>query len=117
MTTATRTKTNVLGELIAREDHWQAASDEASRLGTEYGVRSQRLEALQDERGDHPICGYPEGCIAEASHVHHLDGEGPIGERGLDPSNLLALCPSHHGVIEAAARRRGDEGKWVGSGT
>lgn len=62
---------------------------------------------------DHPLCQHPDGCVAPASHVHHLDGEGPIGERGLDPSNLLAVCASCHGRIEVAARRRGDDGQWI----
>ena len=63
---------------------------------------------------DHPVCQHPEGCIAPATQVHHIDGQGPVGERGLDPSNLLACCASHHSAIEAAtARPRDDEGRWV----
>ena len=61
----------------------------------------------------HPICQHEDGCIAPASHVHHLDGEGPTGARGLDHSNFQGLCPSHHGQVEDAKRRRDDEGKWV----
>ena len=73
--------------------------------------RRVRAEFLRD----HPICQHEDGCIATATHVHHLDGEGPIGSRGLDPTNFMALCPSHHGQIEAAARRRADTGEWVGA--
>jgi 5-methylcytosine-specific restriction enzyme A len=44
----------------------------------------------------HPICDDESGCIAPTEHVHHLDGEGPLGARGLDPSNFQGLCASHH---------------------
>jgi hypothetical protein len=71
--------------------------------------RRVRAEFLRD----FPICQHEEGCIAEATHVHHIDGEGPTGERGLDRDNLRAMCPSHHGIIEAAQRRRGEDGQWI----
>lgn len=41
----------------------------------------------------------PECCVCgrPAKHVHHLDGAGPRGPRGHDPSNLVALCGRCHG--------------------
>jgi 5-methylcytosine-specific restriction protein A len=41
----------------------------------------------------HPRCAR---CPAPAVHVHHVDGRGPLGPRGHDPANLLALCQSCH---------------------
>ena len=43
-----------------------------------------------------PICQYPEGCIARATDVDHLDGQGPNGPRGHDWDNLRGLCHRHH---------------------
>ena len=74
--------------------------------------RRVRAEYLRDN----PTCQHPDGCIAPATHVHHIDGEGPIGERGLDRSNLVGMCAHHHGVVEAAtARRRNEAGEWIGA--
>jgi 5-methylcytosine-specific restriction protein A len=47
---------------------------------------------------EHFRCDY-DGCRRMATQVHHRDGEGPLGERGHDPSNLQALCHSHHSQI------------------
>lgn len=63
----------------------------------------------------HPICEWKDGCLTEASHVHHIDGKGPTGERGLDHSNFMALCPSHHGQIEASRQVRDPDGRWGSS--
>lgn len=41
-----------------------------------------------------PTC---ERChVAPSTHVHHKDGLGPDGPRGLEDSNLEALCTSCH---------------------
>ena len=54
--------------------------------------------ALRNAAGE-PIC---EECGASAAevgaplHVDHIDGQGPTGPRGHDPTNLQALCPSCH---------------------
>jgi hypothetical protein len=63
--------------------------------------------------GLHPICQWHEGCLNSAIHVHHIDGLGPTGPKGLDHSNFRGLCPSHHGKTEDAERRRDEEGKWI----
>lgn len=44
----------------------------------------------------HPICQDEAGCIEPTAHVHHRDGKGPLGARGLDPENFQGLCISHH---------------------
>lgn len=56
---------------------------------------------------DHPHCECPE-CSAlpiwrrpRATDVDHLDGLGPKGPRGHDPSNLQALSHAHHSRITA----------------
>lgn len=62
----------------------------------------------------HPTC---EECMAApSSHVHHKDGGGPTGQRGLDPFNFLAVCPSCHGKIEDAKRIRDESGQWQEGG-
>ena len=48
----------------------------------------------------HRICQHP-GCPYMATEVHHVDGGGPLGWRGLDESNLQALCKEHHSLITA----------------
>lgn len=44
----------------------------------------------------HPLCQDEAGCIQRATDVDHIDGLGPKGPRGHDPSNLRSLCHSHH---------------------
>lgn len=41
----------------------------------------------------HPLCVV---CGAAATHVDHIDGTGPFGPRGYDPSNLQPLCHADH---------------------
>lgn len=41
----------------------------------------------------HPDC---EQCGAPATDVDHIDGLGPLGPAGHEPSNLRSLCHSHH---------------------
>jgi 5-methylcytosine-specific restriction enzyme A len=41
-----------------------------------------------------PVCQDPEGCIADATDVDHIDGEGPRGDNS--PENLRSLCHHHH---------------------
>lgn len=50
---------------------------------------------------EHPTCEWEEGCGAEARHVDHKDGQGPLAPRGHDWSNLQALCHSHHSTKTA----------------
>lgn len=48
-----------------------------------------------------PVCIVP-GCLAGARHVDHLVARGR-GGAPLDPSNLQALCHSHHSVKTATS--------------
>lgn len=47
----------------------------------------------------HPYCEC--GCGAPATDVHHLDGQGPSGPRGHDPTNLQALAHACHSRLTA----------------
>ena len=59
----------------------------------------------QQTRADYlryfPLCQWHEGCLCEATQVHHLDGQGPKGPRGHDWGNLSGLCAAHHSQITA----------------
>ena len=55
----------------------------------------------------HPWCAWP-GCTAAAEVTDHVDGQGPLGPRGFDPTNWQPLCSSHHGV--KTARHDGGHG-------
>lgn len=48
-----------------------------------------------------PQCQWHKGCISPATQVHHLDGEGPKGQRGHDFGNLQGLCAKHHSQTTA----------------
>jgi 5-methylcytosine-specific restriction protein A len=57
---------------------------------------------------DHPWCECPE-CSALpllqrdlAAEVDHIDGLGPLGPRGFDPSNWQAMSKRHHSRKTAA---------------
>lgn len=41
-------------------------------------------------------CGITAEDYGAPLHVDHIDGLGPLGPRGHDPSNLQTLCPSCH---------------------
>lgn len=49
-----------------------------------------------------PVCQHEHGCLEPAVDVHHIDGQGPLGERGHDWSNLAGLCKRHHSQITAS---------------
>ena len=59
----------------------------------------------------HPFCDI-ENCWADATDVHHLDGQGPSGPLGHSTSNLQALCKRHHSAITA----RMQPGGWARDG-
>ena len=84
---------------------------DATERGYDRKWRRVRLAYL----AAHPVCErcQPRGAIVEAVHVHHKDGQGPKGERGHDPDNLEALCPSchnRHSATEAHRARRCQSG-------
>lgn len=57
---------------------------------------------------DHPWCEAMEckraGIAGRqmATEVDHVDGCGPGGDRGLDPTNFQSLCPKHHSAKTSA---------------
>lgn len=59
-----------------------------------YGHRWAKIRKSYLER--HPFCQDPEGCIAKATDVHHIDGAGPLGDNS--DRNLRSLCKHHHDV-------------------
>lgn len=69
----------------------------AARRGYDVRWRATRARFLRD----HLFCEHEAGCANLAVDVHHVDGEGPLGPRGHDPTNLRALCKSHHSAITA----------------
>jgi 5-methylcytosine-specific restriction endonuclease McrA len=54
---------------------------------------------------EHPRCE-TSGCDRPAQEVHHLDHRGPLAPRGLDWSNLQALCvPCHRKLTRAREKQ------------
>lgn len=41
-------------------------------------------------------CGITEDEAEQPLELHHLDGLGPLGPRGYDPTNLQTLCKPCH---------------------
>lgn len=56
-----------------------------------YGKQWRRFS--RQYRAIHPTCVL---CGNPSEHVDHIDGHGPTGPRGYDPTNLQALCKSCH---------------------
>jgi 5-methylcytosine-specific restriction protein A len=70
----------------------ESRRESASAKGYDAQWRKTRLEFLRA----YPVCQDESGCVAKATDVDHIDGEGPRGPRGHDWTNLRALCHSHH---------------------
>lgn len=70
-----------------------------------YDRRWERTRAAYLD--EHPLCecethtALPPLLRPLAEHVHHLDGLGPRGPRGHDPSNLQALTQRCHARVTA----------------
>lgn len=48
------------------------------------------------------VCGpdcCPDGCDRPVTDVHHLDGLGPLGPRGYDPTNWASLAHDCHARV------------------
>jgi 5-methylcytosine-specific restriction enzyme A len=67
--------------------------------------RNFRAEQLEHR----PICEHPDGCERPAVDLHHLDGLGPNGPRGFDPTNVQPLCHPHRSRVTMGGRA-GDRG-------
>lgn len=55
-----------------------------------------------------PVCSEPD-CQRLATDVDHIDGLGPLGPHGHDPTNLRSYCHSHHSQRTA----RDQPGGWA----
>lgn len=51
----------------------------------------------------HPACSV---CGKPAQVVDHIDGKGPTGPRGYDPTNLRPACKPCHARFATSFRRR-----------
>jgi 5-methylcytosine-specific restriction protein A len=85
----------------------RAASDARRPSSSQRGYDSawQRTRAAYLQA--HPLCECD--CGAQSTDVHHLDGEGPLGPRGHDWSNLQALAGDCHKRVTA----REQPGGWA----
>jgi len=77
------------GELVDPRRKRKDRRPSAGKRG--YGTRWQRFS--KRFLRDNPWCSR---CGAPARQVHHLDGLGPKGPLGFEPSNCEALCGSCH---------------------
>jgi 5-methylcytosine-specific restriction protein A len=80
------------------------ASDRRRPNARQRGYDSHWRKTRSDFLRTYPVCQHPEGCLAPATDVHHLDGQGPKGPQGHDWLNLQGLCHSHHS--QATAREQ-----------
>lgn len=71
-------------------------SDRPTTAQRGYGGRWQRTRRAKLAAS--PLCETCEanGVTAAAREVDHIDGLGPIGERGHDLDNLMSLCKPCH---------------------
>jgi 5-methylcytosine-specific restriction protein A len=77
-----------------------------------YGPRWQAASAAYLAANPRCVCGpgcCPNGCGRPATDVHHLDGLGPLGPRGYDPSNWAALHRTCHARV--TVREQGGFGR------
>lgn len=61
---------------------------------------------------EHPLCVkcQERGRVEAAFCVDHIDGKGPLGERGYDPTNLQPLCERCHNRKTASDQRGTSKG-------
>lgn len=107
------------GELYCA-DCRPAGEDRPSSAARGYGRRWRRFRAWYLDR--FPKCVGPgmgrrledgsleaSSCPARdfATEVDHLDGEGPLGPRGFDPTNMAGRCKSCHSTRTAREQKGG----------
>lgn len=99
----------VVGE--SKCEKCERESDRSRGTAAERGYDA-RWRAFRDDYLLHnPFCEDPSGCARLATDLDHLDGLGPLGPRGFDPSNCRGLCHSHHSA--KTARENGSFGRWA----
>lgn len=63
-------------------------------------ARARGYNAEWERSRDAYLAAYPwcehAGCNEPATDVDHIDGQGPIGPRGHDWSNMRSFCHPHH---------------------
>lgn len=69
----------------------EQARGSATDRGYDWAWQKTRREYLEL----HPLCS-GDGCLELATDVDHIDGLGPHGPRGHDPTNLRGLCHRCH---------------------
>jgi 5-methylcytosine-specific restriction endonuclease McrA len=80
---------------------WPDTDTDSGEVSRGYnGEDWERARALALRRAHYHCAQCPS---TQGLEVHHIDGRGPRGPRGLDQSNLVVLCHRHHN-----ARDRGD---------
>lgn len=72
------------------------AEDQRRPTARQRGYNAQWERTRRAYLAAFPICQDPDGCLAPAIDVDHIDGQGPLGERGHDWANLRGLCHPHH---------------------
>ena len=73
----------------------------------ERGYNSRWARFAKAYLAQNPLCRtcQDKGRVAAAFCVDHIDGKGPLGERGYDPTNLQPLCESCHNRKTASEQR------------
>jgi 5-methylcytosine-specific restriction protein A len=99
LTTSTRCETH---RKALRRKH-----DKRRPTARQRGYNAQWERTRRDYLTTFPICQWHEGCLSPAVDVHHIDGQGPKGERGHDWSNLMGLCHPHHSKVTATEQAGG----------
>lgn len=75
-------------------DHTRAA-EQARGTAHQRGYGSRWRNTRRRYLDTHPLCSEP-NCPQLATDVDHIDGLGPNGPHGHDPTNLRGYCHSHH---------------------
>lgn len=94
------------------DKHRKAKRRESDRRrpdATARGYDRKWKQTRKDYLRLHPLCEDESGCIEPATDVDHIDGQGPLGPKGHDFTNLRALCARHHSQRTA----RDQPGGWA----
>lgn len=80
---------------VGRCDDCDRGADRSRGTAAERGYDARWRRTRADFLLEHPLCSEVH-CLALAVDVDHIDGEGPLGPRGHDFSNLRPFCQPHH---------------------
>ena len=76
----------------------------------ERGYDSHWRRTRADFLFENPFCSEP-GCLAPATDVDHIHGDGPLSPGGHDHDRLQGFCHPHHS--QKTARENGSFGRWA----